>query len=85
PQDKPVTYHLSVADGRSFVYQTSGVLTPKKVTNVSVPLADITAARLDPSAIRSLSLAVEVRGNTLPVEVYWDYLRLEQDLAPAKK
>src|SRR5271154_864888 len=41
PQDHPVTYHLEVADGRAFQYDTSGELTPKKVTNVSVPLDDL--------------------------------------------
>ena len=85
PQDHPVTYTLEVADGRAFQYKTSGELAPKKVTNVSVPLDDIAAARLDLSAIRSLSLSVDVRGNTVPVQVYWDYLRLEQVLATAPK
>jgi hypothetical protein len=85
PQDHPVTYHLEVADGRAFQYQTSGELAPKKVTNVSIPLDDIAQARLDLSAIRSLSLSVDVRGNTVPVQVYWDYLRLEEVLAPAPK
>jgi hypothetical protein len=28
---------------------------------------------------------VDVRGNTVPVQVYWDYLRLEEVLAPAPK
>jgi hypothetical protein len=86
PQDQPITYHLAVADGRSFQYETSGVLTPKKVTNVSVSLSDLTLARMDLSAIRSLSLAVDTQGNTLPVQVYWDYLRLEEVLQqPVKK
>ena len=86
PQDQPITYHLAVADGRSFQYETSGVLTPKKVTNVSVALSDLTLARMDLSAIRSLSLAVDTQGNTLPVQVYWDYLRLEEVLQqPVKK
>ncbi len=85
PQDKPVTYHLAVADGRSFQYETSGELTPKKVTNVSVNLSDLLQARLDLSAIRSLSLAVDTQGNSLPVQVYWDYLRLEEVLQPPAK
>ena len=85
PQDHPVTYHLEVADGRSFQYKTSGELAPKKVTNLSIPLEDIAGARLDLSTIRSLSLAVDTRGNSLPVQVYWDYLRLEEVLAPAPK
>jgi hypothetical protein len=86
PQDQPITYHLAVADGRSFQYETSGVLTPKKVTNVSVSLSDLALARMDLSAIRSLSLAVDTQGNTLPVQVYWDYLRLEEVLQqPVKK
>ncbi|HVM33083.1 MAG TPA: hypothetical protein VMU88_08115 [bacterium] len=85
PQDRPVTYHLEVADGRAFQYKSSGVLTPKKVTNVSVNLDDIAQARLDLSAIRSLSLAVECQGNSLPVVVYWDYLRLEQVPTAAPK
>jgi hypothetical protein len=76
---------LEVADGRSFQYKTSGELAPKKVTNVSIPLDDIAQARLDLSAIRSLSLSVDVRGNSLPVQVYWDYLRLEEVLATAPK
>ncbi len=85
PQDKPVTYHLAVADGRSFQYETSGELTPKKVTNVSVNLSDLLQARLDLSAIRSLSLSVDTQGNSLPVQVYWDYLRLEEVLQPTVK
>jgi hypothetical protein len=85
PQDKPVTYHLAVADGRSFQYETSGELVPKKVTNVSINLSDLLQARLDLSAIRSLSLAVDTQGNSMPVQVYWDYLRLEEVIQPAAK
>jgi hypothetical protein len=87
PQDQPITYTLEVADGRAFQYSTSGALTPKKVTNVSVPLDALIGARLDLSAIRSISLSVDTQGNTEPVQVYWDYLRLEEDLqnAPSKK
>jgi hypothetical protein len=85
PQDQPVTYHLAVADGRSFQYETSGELVPKKVTNVSINLSDLLQARLDLSAIRSLSLAVDTQGNSMPVQVYWDYLRLEEVIQPAAK
>lgn len=85
PQSYSVSYHLTVTDARAFQYSTSGVLTPKKVTNVTVPLDAIVQARLDLSSIRSISLGVDSQGNSLPVVIYWDYLRLEQLSQPPHK
>lgn len=85
PQDQPVTYHAQIADARSFVYETSGSLTPKKVTNISVDLGDLIHDRLDLVNIRSFKFWVDTIGATQPVVVYLDYLRLEGEPAPAKK
>ena len=85
PQDQPVTYHAQVADARSFVYETSGTLTPKKVTNISVDLDELLQNRLDLTNIRSFKFWVDTMGATQPVVVYLDYLRLEGEPAPVKK
>ena len=85
PQDKPVTCHLKIADARSFVYEKSDVLTPKKVTNISVSLDDLAQARMDLSSIRSIQFWVDVAGATQPVSVYLDNLRLEFDPGEVKK
>ncbi len=85
-QAQPVTYHLQVADSRAFVYETSGPLTPKKVTNISMPTDDLVKSRLDLVNIRSLKFWVDMTGATEPVVVYLDNLRLEGDATvPAPK
>ncbi len=85
-QDQPVTYRVQVADSRAFVYETSGPLTPKKVTNLTIHLNDLIQERLDLSNIRSLRFWVDTAGATQPVVVYLDYIRLEGDAAaPAAK
>ena len=78
-QAQPVTYHLQVADARAFIYETSGSLTPKKVTNIDAPLEELLKSRLDLVNIRSLKFWVDMTGVTEPLVVYLDNLRLEGD------
>ncbi len=88
PQDQPLTWHIQVADGRAFVDdQATGVLIPKKVTNIDVPFDELIKNRLDLTSIRSFSFWVDTAGLTTPPVIFMDYLRLEGDLAPlpAKK
>lgn len=79
PQDQPVTYHIQVADSRSYVYDASGSLTPKKVTNIAIPLDELIQKRLDLTSIRSFKFSVDTASAAQPVVVYLDYLRLEGD------
>lgn len=81
-QDQPVSYHMQVADAKAYVYETSGSLTPKKVTNITVPLEELIQKRLDLVNIRSLRFWVDSANASEPVVVYADHLRLEGD-APA--
>lgn len=83
-QAQPVTYHVEVGDSHAYLYDTSGTLTPKKVTNISISLDELTAARLDLSNIRSLRFWVDTAGFTQPVVVYLDYIRLEGDASAPK-
>jgi hypothetical protein len=83
-QDQPVTYHVQVADSRAFMYETSGPLIPKKITNVSIPLDEMIQKRLDLSNIRSLRFWVDTAGFAQPVVVYLDYIRLEGDATAPK-
>ena len=85
PQTQPVSWRVQVADSRSFVYETTGVLTPKKVSNISIPLDELIDKRLDLSNIRSLKFALDTTGASQPVTAYLDYVRLEGDAALAKK
>jgi len=75
----PVTYHVEVGDSHAYLYENSGPLTPKKVTNVSIPLEELTKNRLDLSNIRSFRFWVDTAGAVQPVVVYLDYIRLEGD------
>ncbi len=85
PQDHPVIYHMEVADSHGFVFSDiTGPLTPKKVTNIDVPLDKMIQARLDLSNIRSIKFWVDLTGATEPVVVYLDYLRLEGDATAPK-
>jgi hypothetical protein len=85
PKDQPVTYSIQIADARSFIHETSGALDPKKVTNISVSLADLIKERMDLSSIRSLKFRVDTMEATEPIELYLDYLRLEGDSSLPKK
>jgi hypothetical protein len=86
PVDKPVSYFIQVADSHTFIYETSGPLTPKKVTNIEVPLEELIGKRLDLTNINSFKFWVDATGATLPAVVYLDYLRLEEEkIAQAKK
>jgi predicted metal-dependent peptidase len=85
PQDQPVTWRVQVADSRSFVYETSGALIPKKVTNILILLDDLVQKRLDLSNIRSLKFALDTTGAVQPVVAYLDYVRLEGEVVPTKK
>ncbi len=85
PQDQPVTWHMRVADSKSFIHETWGVLTPKKVANLAVTFTDLTAERMDLANMRSIQFWVNTDGWTKPPVVYLDYLRLEGELAPASK
>jgi|SRR5581483_5520908 len=84
PQDQPATYHVQTADSRAFVYETSGPLMPKKVTNVSIPLDEMIQKRVDLSNIRSLRFWVDTAGFNQPVTVFLDYIRLEGDATAPK-
>jgi hypothetical protein len=85
PQDQPVTYHLKLTDSKSFNYETNGVMLSKKVTNIAVPLDDLSQARMDISSMSSIQFWVDMTGSTQPVSVYIDYLRLEFDPGEVKK
>jgi len=79
PQDQAVTCHLKVVDGRSFQHELPTVLIPKKVTNISLPLEDLVKDRMDLTSIQSLTFWVDTGKASKPVEVYLDYLRLDQE------
>ncbi len=83
-QTQPVTYHVEVGDTHAYLYESSGPLTPKKVTNISISLEDIAKNRVDLSNIRSLRFWVDTAGATQPVVVYLDYIRLEGDATAPK-
>jgi hypothetical protein len=85
PQDQPVTWHIKIADSKSFTHESWGVLAPKKVSNLAVTFADLTPERLDLTNMRSIQFWVDTGGFTQAPVVYLDYLRLEGALAPAKK
>ena len=86
PQDKPVSWFVQIADSHTFVFNTSGPLTPKKVTNISIPLEDLVSQRVDLSNILSLKFWIDTAGFDQPVVVYLDYLRLEAEpVAQPKK
>jgi hypothetical protein len=76
-QTSPVTYHIQVADAHAYRFEHSGILTPKKVTNISVPLDDMVKERLDMTNIRSLKFWVDTNSAKEPVVVYLDNIRLE--------
>lgn len=78
-QAQPVTLYLQVADSKAFIYETTEVLTPKKVTNVDVSLDELIKNRLDLVNIRSFKLWFDMTGATDPIVVYLDNLRLEGD------
>jgi hypothetical protein len=85
PEDQPVTYHIKLTDAKSFKYETNGVLLSKKVTNISVSLDDLSQARMDLSAMRSIEFWVDMTGADKPRSVYLDNLRLEFDPGEVKK
>jgi hypothetical protein len=85
-QDQPITWHAQIVDGRAFRYDdATGILTPKKVTNIEIPLEELINKRLDLTSIRSFSFWVDEAGMTQPPVVFLDYLRLEGEPAPVKK
>ncbi len=83
-QAQPVTYHVEVGDSHAYLFDTSGPLTPKKVTNISIPLDALAQDRLDLSNIRSLRFWVDTTDAAQPVVVYLDYVRLEGDASAPK-
>jgi len=85
PQDNPVTYHLKVMDSKSYTYETSGPLLPKKVTNIALMTDDLDKARIDLTMISGLQFWVDMAGATAPATVYIDNLRLEFDPGDVKK
>jgi hypothetical protein len=86
PVDKPVSYFIQVADSHTFTFDSSGPLTPKKVTNIEIPLQELIDKRLDLTNINSFKFWVDTTGNTLPAVVFLDYLRLEENkIAQPKK
>lgn len=78
-QTQPVTCHVEVGDSHAYLFKHAEPLTPKKVTNLSISLEEITKSRLDLSNIRSLRFWVDTTGATQPVTVYLDNIRLEGD------
>lgn len=84
PSDQPVSYYVQVADSRGYIYENSGSLTPKKVTNLSFPLDDTAFSRLDLSNIRSFQFGLDMTGATQPRVVYLDNFRLEGDAKAPK-
>ena len=78
-QAQPVSYYIQVVDSKAYVYETTGVLAPKKVTNIDVPLEDLIKTRLDLTNIRSLKFAVNMVGVPEPMVAYVDNVRLEGD------
>lgn len=80
-QAQPVSYYIQVVDSKAYVYETLGVLTPKKVTNIDVPLDDLLKARMDLTNIRSFKFAVNMAGVPEPMVAFVDNLRLEGDAA----
>ncbi|HJT24227.1 MAG TPA: hypothetical protein VJ873_06600 [bacterium] len=78
-QAQPVTCHVQVGDSHAYLFDHVEPLTPKKVTNISVPLEEITKNRLDLGNIRSFRFWVDTTGATQPVVVYLDNIRLEGD------
>lgn len=85
PQDVPVTYHLKVIDSKSYSYETSGPMLPKKVTNIALSTDDMDKARMDLTMISGIQFWVDMTGATAPVTVYLDNLRLEFDPGEVKK
>lgn len=83
-QTQPVTCHIQVGDSHAYLYDHPEPLTPKKVTNISIPLQDLIANRLDLTNIRSFRFWVDTAGATQPVVVYLDYIRLEGDATAPK-
>jgi hypothetical protein len=84
-QDQPVTYHLKLSDAKAYVYETSGVLLSKKVTNISVPLDALSDQRLDLTIMNSIQFWVDMSDAKAPSTVYLDNLRLEFDPGEVKK
>jgi hypothetical protein len=85
PQDIPVTYHIKIADSHTFVFETSGLLTPKKITNIVVPLEDLQRVRLDLSNIQSFKFSADLAGAPDPLVLYLDNLHLEGEVGLVKK
>jgi len=84
-QDYPVTYHIQMADAQAFVFETTGELAPKKVNNIEVALLDLVDKRMDLTSIRSLRFWLEMADAGAPAVVYLDHLRLEGEMANAKR
>lgn len=78
-QTQPVTCHVEVGDSHAYLFDHTEPLTPKKVTNISIPLEEIAKNRLDLDNIRSLRFWVDTTGAVQPVVVYLDNIRLEGD------
>ncbi len=85
PQGQPITWHIKVADSKSFTHESWGVMEPKKVANLAVTFTDFTNERLDLTNMRSIQFWVDTTGMTQAPVVYLDYLRLEGALTPKKK
>jgi hypothetical protein len=85
PQDQSVTYFLRITDSHAFTHESTGTMIPKKVTNVSVDLADLAKDRLDLNNIQSIRFWVDTTTAIQPVVVYLDNIRLEGDAAPQQK
>lgn len=84
-QDKPMTYHVEITDSKTYKYETSGPMVPKKVTNIAIPTDELAKARMDLSNIASIRFWVEPVPAAQPAVVYVDYLRLEGSPETAKK
>jgi hypothetical protein len=86
PGDAPVSAILTVTDARGFKCDAPLLFLPKKVTNAAVSISVLKKERLDLASIDSLSIQPNVGDAKEPVELYFDYLRLEgEPLVAAKK
>ena len=86
PGDTPVSAVLSVTDAKGFKCDAPLVFLPKKVSNAAVSISVLKKERLDLTSIDSLSIQPDVSNAKEPVELYFDYLRLEgEPVVPSKK
>jgi hypothetical protein len=85
PGDAPVSAILTITDAKGFKCDEPLSFMPKKVTNAAVSISALKKERLDLTSIDSLSIQPDVTNAKEPVELYFDYLRLEGEPIVASK